>query len=130
MRTRGDIFLLVFLAFGILFYLLTIQFAGDSSINSSRNSLAKGTDTLRVSPSRDTTQVLHRGSFLENYDLKAMGYNSSRYAHTLYQTMNLAFADRDFYYGDPAFPPVEPIEGLLSKEYAKARMKQIDPKKK
>ena len=37
--------------------------------------------------------------------------------------MNLAFADRDFYYGDPAFPPDEPMRGLLSKEYARARAK-------
>jgi gamma-glutamyltranspeptidase/glutathione hydrolase len=40
--------------------------------------------------------------------------------------MNLAFADRDFYYGDPYFPPEEPIKGLLSKEYARARVQQID----
>jgi gamma-glutamyltranspeptidase/glutathione hydrolase len=40
--------------------------------------------------------------------------------------MSLAFADRDFYYGDPYFPPVEPIEGLLSKAYAKERMKLIN----
>ena len=44
-----------------------------------------------------------------------MGYNSARYIHSLYQAMNLAFADRDFYYGDPYFPPEEPITGLLSK---------------
>jgi len=53
--------------------------------------------------------------------LKSMGFNSTRYIHALYQAMNLAFADRDFYYGDPDFPPEEPIEGLLSKDYAKAR---------
>ena len=40
--------------------------------------------------------------------------------------MSLAFADRDFYYGDPAFPPEEPMKGLLSKEYAKARFAQIN----
>src|SRR5438552_4732389 len=39
--------------------------------------------------------------------------------------MNLSFADRDFYYGDPYFPPEEPIKGLLSKEYAKERAKTI-----
>ena len=49
------------------------------------------------------------------------------YIHTLYQAMNLAFADRDFYYGDPAFPPDEPVRGLLSKDYAKARLAQIEP---
>jgi gamma-glutamyltranspeptidase/glutathione hydrolase len=41
--------------------------------------------------------------------------------------MNLAFADRDFYYGDPNFPPVEPTRGLLSKDYAKARAATIRP---
>jgi gamma-glutamyltranspeptidase/glutathione hydrolase len=61
---------------------------------------------------------------LENFDLKSMGYNTSKYIHTLYQTMNLAFADRDFYYGDPAFEPKEPMETLLSKEYAMDRIKQ------
>ena len=40
--------------------------------------------------------------------------------------MNHAFADRDFYYGDPYFPPEEPVEGLLSKRYAKARVKNIN----
>jgi gamma-glutamyltranspeptidase/glutathione hydrolase len=41
--------------------------------------------------------------------------------------MNLAFADRDFYYGDPYFPPAEPIKGLLNKEYAKQRAGMINP---
>ena len=54
-----------------------------------------------------------------------MGYNSARYIHTVYQAMSLAFADRDFYYGDPAFPPEEPVAGLLSKEYAKQRCAAI-----
>jgi gamma-glutamyltranspeptidase/glutathione hydrolase len=40
--------------------------------------------------------------------------------------MNLAFADRDFYYGDPDFPPEEPVKGLLSKDYAAARAKTIN----
>jgi gamma-glutamyltranspeptidase / glutathione hydrolase len=64
--------------------------------------------------------MLQALNILENFDLKAMGYNSARYIHTLYQAMNLAFADRDFYYGDPYFPPEEPIRGLLSKEYARS----------
>lgn len=70
--------------------------------------------------------LLQMLNMLENFDLKAMGYNTARYIHTLYQVMNLAFADRDFYYGDPYFPPEEPIKGLLSKEYAKERIKLID----
>jgi gamma-glutamyltranspeptidase / glutathione hydrolase len=46
--------------------------------------------------------------------------------HAIYQTMNLAFADRDFYYGDPYVGPEEPVRGLLSKQYAAARAKQIN----
>jgi gamma-glutamyltranspeptidase / glutathione hydrolase len=70
--------------------------------------------------------MLQALNILENMDLKAMGYNSARYLHAIYQAMNLAFADRDFYYGDPYVPPVEPIKGLLSKAYAKERFKQIN----
>ncbi len=70
--------------------------------------------------------MLQALNILENADLKEMGYNSPRYIHALYQTMNLAYADRDFYYGDPYFPPEEPVRGLLSKEYARARYAQID----
>jgi gamma-glutamyltranspeptidase/glutathione hydrolase len=70
--------------------------------------------------------MLQALNILETMDVKAMGYNSARYLHALYQAMNLAFADRDFYYGDTYFPPEEPRRGLLSKEYAKARAARID----
>ena len=70
--------------------------------------------------------MLQALNILENADVKAMGYNSPRYIHAVYQTMSLAFADRDFYYGDPYFPPEEPVKGLLSKEYAKSRFASID----
>lgn len=65
--------------------------------------------------------LLQALNILENADLKSMGYNSAQYIHTVYQAMNLAFADRDFYYGDPYFPPEEPVKGLMSKAYAKTR---------
>jgi gamma-glutamyltranspeptidase/glutathione hydrolase len=70
--------------------------------------------------------MLQALNILENMDLKAMGYNSSRYIHAIYQAMSLAFADRDFYYGDPYVPPAEPIKGLLSKAYAKQRFQSIN----
>jgi gamma-glutamyltranspeptidase/glutathione hydrolase len=66
--------------------------------------------------------MLQTLNILENVDLRALGYNSPAYIHTLYQAMNLAYADRDFYYGDPAFPPDEPVRGLLSKAYARSRL--------
>ncbi len=58
-----------------------------------------------------------------------MGYNSARYINTVYQAMSLAFADRDFYYGDIYSGPAEPVKGLMSKEYAAARRKLIDAKR-
>jgi gamma-glutamyltranspeptidase/glutathione hydrolase len=71
--------------------------------------------------------MLQALNILENFDLKGMGYNSPRYIHTLYQAMSLAFADRDFYYGDPYFTPAEPIRGLLSKDYARQRSALVNP---
>jgi gamma-glutamyltranspeptidase/glutathione hydrolase len=70
--------------------------------------------------------MLQALNILEGMNLKEMGYNSTRYLHAIYQAMNLAFADRDFYYGDTAYQPQPPGLGLLSKEYAQARAKTID----
>jgi gamma-glutamyltranspeptidase/glutathione hydrolase len=81
----------------------------------------RGIDVYKLDRWVQGPVMLQALNILENFDLKSMGYNSARYIHTIYQAMNLAFADRDFYYGDPYFPPEEPIKGLLSKEYAKAR---------
>ena len=85
----------------------------------------KGIDVYKLNTWVQGPVMLQALNILENADLKGMGYNSARYIHTLYQAMNLSFADRDFYYGDPYFPPEEPIKGLLSKEYAKKRYEQI-----
>jgi gamma-glutamyltranspeptidase/glutathione hydrolase len=86
----------------------------------------KGIDVYKLDTWVQGPVLLQALNMLETLDLQAMGFNSARYIHALYQVMNLAFADRDFYYGDPYFPPEEPIKGLLSKEYARTRAKQID----
>ena len=86
----------------------------------------KGIEVYKLTHWVQGPVLLQALNIVENADLKSMGFNSTRYIHTLYQAMNLAFADRDFYYGDPYFPPEEPIEGLLSKEYARQRFQQID----
>ncbi|MEN2282011.1 gamma-glutamyltransferase [Algoriphagus sp. SE2] len=91
----------------------------------------KGIDVYKLQEWTQGPALLQSLNILENFDLKSMGYNSANYIHTVYQAMNLAFADRDFYYGDPAFVN-SPMKGLLSKEYAKERAKLIgesnDPK--
>jgi gamma-glutamyltranspeptidase/glutathione hydrolase len=85
----------------------------------------KGIDVYKLQQWSQGPMLLQSLNILENFDLRAMGYNSTKYIHTLYQTMNLTFADRDFYYGDPYTSPEEPIRGLLSKEYAKQRASMI-----
>jgi gamma-glutamyltranspeptidase/glutathione hydrolase len=85
----------------------------------------KGIEVYKLQQWSQGPALLQSLNILENIDLRAMGYNSARYIHTLYQTLNLAFADRDFYYGDPYFPPKEPIMGLLSKDYARQRALSI-----
>jgi len=87
----------------------------------------RGVDVYKLDTWTQGPALLQSLNILENFDLRAMGYNGASYIHTVYQAMNLAFADRDFYYGDPYFPPVEPKRGLLSKEYAKARAATINP---
>ncbi len=89
----------------------------------------KGIDVYKLTSWVQSPVLLQALNIVENIDVKSMGYNSSRYIHTLYQTMNLAYADRDFYYGDPYFPPEEPMKGLLSKEYALERSKLINREK-
>ena len=81
----------------------------------------KGIDVYKLQQWTQGPVMLQALNVLENFDLKAMGYNSAKYIHTLYQTMNLTFADRDFYYGDPRFSNNQPMKGLLSKAYAKQR---------
>lgn len=86
----------------------------------------KGIDVYKLTVWTQGPAMLQALNILEHADLRAMGYNSAHYIHTLYQAMNLAFADRDFYYGDPDFPPAEPVRGLLSKDYAKQRYAGIN----
>ncbi len=86
----------------------------------------KGIDVYKLTTWVQGPVMLQALNLLEEMDLKAMGYNSSRYIHALYQVMNLAYADRDFYYGDPYMAPAEPVEGLLSKDYARQRRALID----
>ena len=88
----------------------------------------KGIDVYKLTTWVQGPVLLQALNIAEQIDLKSMGFNSARYVHNLYQIMNLAYADRDFYYGDPYHPPAEPVKGLLSKAYAKTRVKLVNPK--
>ncbi len=86
----------------------------------------KGIEVFKLTQWVQGPVLLQALNMAEELDLKGMGFNTTEYLHALYQIMNLAFADRDFYYGDPYFPPEEPMEGLLSREYARSRLAQIN----
>jgi gamma-glutamyltranspeptidase/glutathione hydrolase len=65
---------------------------------------------------------------LEGFDLRRMGHNAAAYIHTVTQALNLAFADREQYVGDPAFVDV-PMDAMLSEAYLRERRRLIDPER-
>jgi len=64
--------------------------------------------------------LLQMLNLLDGIDMKALGYNSPEYLHRIAETVKIAFADRDAYYGDPRFVKI-PDARLLSKAYAAER---------
>jgi gamma-glutamyltranspeptidase/glutathione hydrolase len=80
----------------------------------------RGLDVHKCSSWTQGPVFLQQLAVLEGFDLKAMGHNSADYLHTWIECAKLAFADREAYYGDPAFDDV-PFDVLLSKEYAAGR---------
>ena len=85
----------------------------------------KGYTVYKQSFNSQGPALLQMLNILENFDLQAMGHNSTDYIHTLVEAMKLAYADRDTYYADPDFVDI-PSAGLLSKEYASQRAELID----
>ena len=76
-------------------------------------------------PSSGGTGLLECLNLLEGYDLRGMGFGSSRYLHYLAEALRRAFADRARFLGDPAFVKDMPVERLISKEYAASLRKTI-----
>ena len=70
--------------------------------------------------------VLQALNILKGVDLRGMGHNSAGYVHAVTEALKLAAADREVYFGDPAFVDV-PLAALLSDDYAARRRARIDP---
>src|SRR2546428_5446532 len=85
-----------------------------------------GFDVYKAGPWDQGPVLLQTLNILEGVDLKAFGTNSADYIHHVHEAIKLAYADRNAYYGDPAFTQV-PIAGLLSKPYAAERRALIGP---
>jgi gamma-glutamyltranspeptidase/glutathione hydrolase len=88
----------------------------------------RGYEVWEIPPPGQGIAALQMLNTLERYDLKDMGPASPDYWHYLVEAKKLAYADRAKYYTDPAFAKV-PVQQLISKDYAAARGKLIDPKK-
>jgi gamma-glutamyltranspeptidase / glutathione hydrolase len=57
---------------------------------------------------------------LDGIDIGAMDLKGADFVHTVTETIKLAFADREAYYGDPLHTDL-PVETLLSRDYAATR---------
>jgi gamma-glutamyltranspeptidase/glutathione hydrolase len=64
-------------------------------------------------------------NILEGYDIASMDHNSAEHIHLVATALDLAFADRYQYIGDPRFIDV-PIKDLVSQEYAEVRRTLIE----
>ncbi len=86
----------------------------------------RGDEILTVPPpSAGGVALLECLNVLEGYDVRAMGFGSSRYVHHVAEALRRAFADRARWLGDPAFVKEMPVERLVSKEYATTLRKTI-----
>ena len=86
----------------------------------------RGYEVYKCGPWSQGPVFLQQLALLEGYDLNSLGHNSADYIHTVVESLKLAFADREQYYGDPKCVDV-PLKSLLSKEYAAQRRILIDP---
>jgi gamma-glutamyltranspeptidase / glutathione hydrolase len=88
------------------------------------HSTYQGYDVWTCGPWCQGPLLLQFLNVLENLDLSKMEHNSAEYLHVVAEAMNLGFADREAYYGDPRFVDV-PMDRLLSKEYGAERARLI-----
>ena len=86
-----------------------------------------GYDVYKAGPWNQGPVLLQTLNILEGVDLQTYGANSADYIHSVHEAIKLAYADRNAYYGDPAFAQV-PMAGLLSKAYAAERRALIGPR--
>jgi gamma-glutamyltranspeptidase / glutathione hydrolase len=75
-----------------------------------------GLELCKTGPWGQGPVLLQQLALLAGFDLRGMGLGSGEYVHTVVECAKLAFADREAWYGDPAFVDV-PLEALLSASY-------------
>ena len=88
----------------------------------------KGYRLWELPPNGQGLAALEMLRLLEPYDLKSMGHNSPNYLHHLIEAKKLAYADVEYYVGDPEHMRVQP-ERLLSDEWVQGRRALLDPQR-
>ena len=77
-------------------------------------------------PSSGATTILQMLGTIERFDMKKLGPDSPTAWHVIGEAMQLAYADREKYLGDPDFVTV-PVKGMLDRGYLKSRSALISP---
>ena len=86
----------------------------------------RGHTVYEAPPNSSGHILLQELSLVEQFDLRSMGCNTAESIHLMVEAKKLAFSDREAFMADPDFIDV-PVEGLVSKAYARERAKLIDP---
>ena len=86
----------------------------------------RGVEVYAMGANTQGLATLQMLNILENFDLRAMGFQSAASIHVQAEAKRLAYEDRARYYADPHFASI-PVEWLSSKAYAAERAELIRP---
>ena len=87
----------------------------------------RGHEVLELPPNTQGVTAIEILNLIERGIDPGQGHNSPGHCHLLAEAIRIAFADRDAYVADPSMVPVDVIDTLISKEYARSRLRDIDP---
>jgi gamma-glutamyltranspeptidase len=88
----------------------------------------QGHTVYEAPPNSSGHVLLQELNLVEQFDLKSLGCNTAESIHLMIEAKKLAFMDREAYVADPDYVDV-PIDGLISKEYARDRARLINPER-
>ncbi len=88
----------------------------------------RGYTVYEAPPNSSGHILLQELNIIDGHDIAALGFGSAESIHLMVEAKKLAFADREAYVADPDYVDV-PLEGMLSREYARERAASIDPQR-
>jgi gamma-glutamyltranspeptidase/glutathione hydrolase len=88
----------------------------------------RGWTVYELPPNGQGLAALEMLNIMETFPLDKSGLNTAATLHAMIEAKKLAYADLLRYIGDPKFSTL-PVKHLLSKDFAAARARQIDPNK-